>query len=142
MIDIVRDTPLALALIEDQTEAICRVAVSVNGFAIVFVKHQTWVICMTAIKNNPHTIQFVIDQTRDLCFQAIKDDWRTLKHIKNQTYEICKSALRGRMFIESHEIVRMIRDKAMRNHVAHMYDQHRSIKISPLLARLDDEIDR
>ena len=135
LIGIIRETPLALALIDDQTEEMCIAAVIRDAWAIVFVKNQTIFVCKIAIKTNPHVLQFITHQTKELCEEAVKRDGKTLIYVHDQTYRICMAAIRGKMFDNAYEIIKMIRDRAMRNHIAHMYDHNRAIKISPLLVK-------
>ena len=59
----VRENPLYLEFVINQTPVICLVAVKENGYALKFVKEQTPEICLEAVKRDGYAIAFVINQT-------------------------------------------------------------------------------
>jgi len=85
---------LMLKFIDNQTKAICLIAVQQNGLALKYVKEQTEDICMKAIQSNWLALQYVKEQTHALCLEAVKRHWLALQYVKNQTTEIILEAIK------------------------------------------------
>ena len=59
----VRENPLNLEYVKEQTQEICLQAVKQNGLALRFVKNQTPEICLEAVKEDGLALKYVINQT-------------------------------------------------------------------------------
>ena len=59
----VRENPLNLEYVKEQTPEICLEAVKRDGYAIKFVKNQTPEICLEAVKQYGLAFEFVKEQT-------------------------------------------------------------------------------
>ena len=81
----VRENPLNLEFVKNQTQEICLAAVKQNGFTLEYVKEQTPEICLTAVKRNGCALEHVKEQTSEICLEAIKRNGLALEWVKNQT---------------------------------------------------------
>ena len=59
----VRENPLNLEYVKEQTQEICLQAVKKDGLALRFVKEQTQEICLEAVKRHGLALQWVKEQT-------------------------------------------------------------------------------
>lgn len=92
---LVREAPMMLSDIDNQTTKICLEAVRLEGYALQFVKHQTPEICLVAVTTCPDALKFVREQTEEICLAAVKQDGLALAHVqdKYQSGEICLVAM-------------------------------------------------
>ncbi len=81
----VRENPLNLEFVINQTHEMCLQAVKQNGYALAFVINQTSEMCLEAVKQNGFALEDVKEQTIDICLEAVKQKGRALKWVKNQT---------------------------------------------------------
>ena len=81
----VRENPLNLEFVKNQTPKICLEAVKQYGLALQYVKEQTYEICLAAVKQNGLALKFVKEQTHEICLEAIKEDGNALQYVKEQT---------------------------------------------------------
>ena len=85
----VRENPLNLEFVENQTPEICLEAVKQYGLALKWVKEQTPEICLAAVKqdgyNNGYNLKWVKEQTPEICLVAVKETGFALKFVKEQT---------------------------------------------------------
>jgi hypothetical protein len=82
-----------LERIENQTEAMCLVALQRTGFALEFIKNQTEEMCLIAVRKCGHALFFVRKQTDAICLAAVQFCGNALKYVTNQTDEICLAAV-------------------------------------------------
>ena len=68
----VRENPLYLEFVKNQTHEICLEAVKRNGTALKYVKEQTPEICLEAVKQNGYNLEYVKEQTPLLIHYLIK----------------------------------------------------------------------
>lgn len=87
----------ALGLIRDdtensvgQTEELCLLAVSINGFALTYVKKQTHAICLKAVENNGLNLEHVHSQTEEIVKTAVKQHPNAIFYAKIRTPEILR----------------------------------------------------
>ena len=59
----VRENPLNLEFVKNQTPEMCLQAVKEHGYALEYVKEQTFEICLEAIKETGLALQYVKEQT-------------------------------------------------------------------------------
>ena len=59
----VRENPLYLEFVKNQTQEICLEAVKRTGNALEYVKEQTPEICLEAVKRTGNALEYVINQT-------------------------------------------------------------------------------
>ena len=59
----VREDPLNLEFVKNQTPEICLEAVKQDGYALEWIKEQTFEICLEAIKETGLALQYVKEQT-------------------------------------------------------------------------------
>ena len=59
----IREQPLNLEYVKEQTHEICLEAIKRNGLAIGYVKEQTHEICLEAVKRNGYALKYVKNQT-------------------------------------------------------------------------------
>lgn len=78
--------------VENQTEAICLVAVEKDGWALRYVRCPTDAICLAAVRNNGRTLDLVKNQTEAICRAAIENDSDALRLVKSQTVSLCLAA--------------------------------------------------
>lgn len=92
---VIARNPLLLSQIENQTEELCLMAVTLNGLAIQFVIKKTQAICTAAYENTRFAIQYIDEewQTADMG-KCIYPNIELFKYVKIQTNDICVSALR------------------------------------------------
>lgn len=84
----------ALKYVQNQTDEICKMAIQRGSSALCHVKNQTYEICKFAVQLNGSALQFVrIEQTDELCEMAVRDYGVNIRFVKNQTDEICKLAI-------------------------------------------------
>ena len=81
----VREHPLNLEYVKEQTYEICLVAVKRDGLTLKFVKEQTPEICLEAVKQNGYALRFVKEQTPEICLEAIKQYGLAFEWVKEQT---------------------------------------------------------
>ena len=81
----VRENPLNLEFVKNQTPEICLEAVKQDGYALEYVKEQTQEICLEAVKQHGLALEYVKEQTHEICLQAVKDNELALRWVKNQT---------------------------------------------------------
>ena len=81
----VRENPLYLEFVKNQTPEICLDAVKQYGLALEYVKEQTPEICLEAVKDNGFALKFVKEQTHEICLEAVKRDGLALQYVKEQT---------------------------------------------------------
>ncbi len=81
----VREHPLNLEYVKEQTLEICLVAVKINGHALRFVKNQTHEICLEAVKQNGYALKWVKNQTHEICLEAVKQYGLAFEFVKEQT---------------------------------------------------------
>src|SRR5574344_1824914 len=81
----VRENPLYLEFVKNQTPEICLEAVKQFGLALEYVKDQTPDICLEAVKSDGFSLQFVKEQTQEMCLEAVKQKGRAFRFVKNQT---------------------------------------------------------
>ena len=63
----------------------CLLKVRENPLYLEFVKNQTPEICLEAVKQNGFTLEYVKEQTHEICLQAVKKDGYALKYVEEQT---------------------------------------------------------
>ena len=81
----VRENPLNLEFVKNQTTEICLEAVKRDGYALKWVKNQTPEICLEAVKRDGLALRFVKEQTFEICLEAIKQYGIALEWVKEQT---------------------------------------------------------
>ncbi len=81
----VRENPLNLEFVINQTHEMCLQAVKENGFALKWVKNQTPEICLEAVKQNVFALEYVKEQTQEICLEAVKENGFALNYVKEQT---------------------------------------------------------
>ncbi len=81
----VREHPLNLEYVKEQTPEICLVAVKQYGLALKFVKEQTSEMCLEAVKRDGLALDYVKDQTHEMCLEAVKQNGYALEYVKEQT---------------------------------------------------------
>ena len=81
----VRENPLNLEFVINQTHEICLEAVKQDGYSLKFVKEQTPEMCLEAVKQFGYALEYVKDQTHEICLEAVKEDGLALKYVKEQT---------------------------------------------------------
>ena len=81
----VRENPLNLEFVINQTHEICLEAIKRDGDALGFVKEQTPEICLQAVKQYGLALKFVKEQTYEICLEAVKRDGLALQYVKEQT---------------------------------------------------------
>ena len=90
-IDKVKQNGYALQYVKEQTEEICKLAVSQSGYALKYVKEQTEEICKLAISQSGYALQYVDESIfmseRDLKIQEIES---TIKELQNQVSDLKK----------------------------------------------------
>ena len=86
-------TPSNIRYIKNQTEELCKLAVSQDGFALQYVQNQTEEICKLAVSQNGIAVIYVKNQTEELCKLAVSQNGIALQYVQNQTEEICKLAV-------------------------------------------------
>ena len=91
----VRENPLNLEFVKNQTPEMCLQAVKQNGFTLEYVKEQTSEICLTAVKRNGCALEHVINQTPAIIHH--------LKKCNMQLYEFYKKE--NRITIPDNEMV-------------------------------------
>lgn len=74
---------------------ICLTVMKINGYALQYVKNQTEEICKVAVSNHHNALQFVKEQTDEICMIAIKKNGGQLIHVNKQTHEICLAAVQN-----------------------------------------------
>jgi hypothetical protein len=79
----IKQNPMLLRYIKNQTDELCLSAVTMHGDALYFVKNKTDKICMTAVKNKGSLLKIVENQTSEICLTAAKKDAYALRYIKN-----------------------------------------------------------
>ena len=89
----VRENPIALGSIKEQTEAICMAAVKVRGYALGFVKNQTEKICLAGVKENGRSLSYVKNQTEAICLEAVKQDGYAYRYCEIITEDIAYEAI-------------------------------------------------
>lgn len=92
----VRKNPATLGLLKDQTDALCRLAISIDPYAIQHVRDQTESMCLWAVQIKGSALQFVRNKTRVVCETAVNQDPWAIKHVpaEQQTDDLCMCALR------------------------------------------------
>ena len=81
----VREQPLNLEYVKEQTSEMCLEAVKRDGYALEYVKEQTYEICLEAVKEDGYALRFVKEQTHEICLEAVKQYGLALKFVKEQT---------------------------------------------------------
>ena len=81
----VRENPLNLEFVINQTHEMCLEAIKETGLALQYVKEQTPEICLQAVKQNGFALEDVKEQTIDICLEAVKQKGRAFRFVKNQT---------------------------------------------------------
>ena len=81
----VKDNPLILRYIDNQTDEICKLAVQQNAYALFHVKEQTDEICKIAVQKDGYTLCYVKNQTYEICKLAVQQNRWALGYVKNQT---------------------------------------------------------
>lgn len=64
-----------------------------HTFAYMSRDEQTPALCKLAVQLHPYNIKYVEEQTPELCMIAVEQDWRTIKGIRNASEEVCRAAL-------------------------------------------------
>ena len=85
--------PLSLRYVKNQTDEICKFAIEKDKYIFYFIKNQTDEICKFAIEKNPYIICFIKNQTDEICKFAIEKNPYIIHLLKNKTDKICKFAL-------------------------------------------------
>ena len=91
----VRENPINLEFVKNQTYEICLEAVKQNGLALLYVKEQTFEICLEAVKRDGYALEFVKEQTPLIIHY--------LKKCKMRIYELYKKE--NRITISDNEMV-------------------------------------
>ena len=75
-LEAVRQNPLALECVKEQTPDICMAAVKQDGMALAYVKAQTPEICLAAVKQNGMALKCIPKrrQTLPIAIAALKQD--------------------------------------------------------------------
>ena len=63
----------------------CLMSVREHPLNLEYVKEQTYEICLEAVKRDGLTLKFVKEQTPEICLVAVKHDGNALEHVKEQT---------------------------------------------------------
>lgn len=94
---IVKQNPLMITHVMDQTEDICIDALkqSVCCFGSIHKQYQTHNVCIEALKINGTLLSFIDNPTEEMCIIAIKSHPDGLTHVKNQTRKICLEAVKN-----------------------------------------------
>jgi hypothetical protein len=69
---LIRKNPENLKNITEQSEYICKYAVSINGLVLKYVHKQTLAICLTAVRNRNKSIELVDPEFKDRVLEIIK----------------------------------------------------------------------
>lgn len=87
--------------VENQTDNVCKKAVSKNGLNLQYVKNKTNEICKIALQQNGCALRYIYDQTEEICKFAVQNCGLALQHVIKQTDEICKLAVQndGRVLV-------------------------------------------
>lgn len=93
LIVLIKENPLWLKYVKNQTDKLCMQAVSKYGDTIKYVKDQTVEICMEAVKNDGLALKYVNNQNPEICKLAIDQNPDALQYVHDQNAEICKYAL-------------------------------------------------
>ena len=80
----VRENPLNLEFVINQTPEICLEAVKQNGLALRFVKNQTPEICLEAVKSDGYAIAFVMNQTPAIIHHLKKCNMQLYESFKKE----------------------------------------------------------
>ena len=84
-----------LKRLKNQTEAICLVAVQLDGLALEYVYEQTEKICLEAVKQNSLALKYVQNQTEEVCCVAVRKKPEMIKYVKEPTEQICLEVIEG-----------------------------------------------
>lgn len=79
---------------ENQTEEMCKIAVSKNGDALQYVANQTEELCKIAVLKDVKNLIYVKKQTVELCKLALDIDCWAYGYIRYPTDELCIYAMR------------------------------------------------
>ena len=96
----VRENPLNLEFVKNQTTEICLEAVKQNGYNLEYVKNQTFEMCTESVvvKRDEcalkYALKFVKEQTPEICLVAVKQYGLALQYVKEQTFEMCLEAIK------------------------------------------------
>lgn len=93
----IREAPLALCLVEPQTERLCLEAVKLDGELLFVVEERlrTPEICMAAVRQNGCAIYWAPVQTPELALAAVRQNGRALRYVDPplRTLEIINAAI-------------------------------------------------
>ncbi len=93
--EVLKDCPDMIFFVKEQTEELCKIAVSNYGLSLQYVKNQTNDICKLAILNNVYSFNYIQNKTYDLCKYAIQQNIEIFRCVnkKLQTTELCMLSL-------------------------------------------------
>jgi hypothetical protein len=83
----------ALEYVRDQNDEICIYAINQTYKALQFVHKQNYKICMHAVQNNGLALQFVKDKYHNICMMAVKQNGLALEYVDEKSYYVCKTAV-------------------------------------------------
>ena len=63
----------------------CLVAVRENPLNLEYVKEQTYEICLVAVKRDGLTLKFVKEQTPEICLEAVKQYGLAFEYVEEQS---------------------------------------------------------
>ena len=63
----------------------CLMAVREQPLNLEYVKNQTSEMCLEAVKQYGLALEWVKEQTHEICLEAVKEDGLALRFVKNQT---------------------------------------------------------
>ncbi len=89
--EVLKECPKMLFFVKEQTEELCKIAVSKSGLSLQYVKNQTYDICKLAVYNNAFSLMYVKNKTYDLCEYAVQKNIEIFEYVDTnlQTLELC-----------------------------------------------------
>lgn len=94
--DLVETNPYDLVYVNHQSEAICEIAVSRNGWMIEKVHDKTEKLCVIAVETTPEALEIIENQTYKICAKALVHGGsrkRIFELVKHQNEKLCAIAI-------------------------------------------------